>query len=465
VVASLPRLLLAFLLPNPDGDAYAYLNTIHAWRESLVAGTFTIKTLRDFWLPLYQFLCALISTAINHPVYVSKLVSAASGIGICALVFLITWHLTANRLVSLVAALLVSLSPLHILFSAFSMTEIPHALFVMGCLYAALTRRWMLAAVCAALAGFTRVESWMLIALLPTFEFFVRGRIPWRTCVVLGIAPLLWLYICWAATGDFLFYFHERSIYIRDHYTVISGYRNLSSDRLWWNGQRLLHSVNPVVLLGCFVGAGMRSALKGRLDVVAVAACFFGYLGFLVAAFLSGNQPEIWDRYGLLSFVIGVPLAAWTYQQLTRGRPRFAVVLAAVSLAVCATEAQGQIEDARGTIKQTSAKQIIANSLYRHFQEDASIRILSDDPELPSMAHIPPDHFTASAVLPAEPAAILAEMVSLKIDYIVYQKSDAHSALDNFPQLRRGIPIEPFELDFPRFTTDSDESAYLYKLK
>ena len=466
VVTGAPRLLLAFLLPNPDGDAYAYLNTIHAWRESLVAGTFTIKTLRDFWLPLYQFICALISTAINHPVYVSKTVSAASGVGICILVFLISLRLTSNRAVSVVAALLVSLNPLHILYSAFSMTEIPHAFLVLGSLYAALTRRWMIAAVCAALAGFTRVESWMLIALLPAFEFVVRGRIPWRTIVVLLVAPLSWLYICWAATGDFLFYFHMRSLYIRDHYTAVAGYGNLTSDRLWWNGSKLVHAANPAVLLGCFVGAGMWNAWKDRLDVIAVAVCFFSYLGFLVVAFLSGNQPEIWDRYGLLSFATGTPLAAWTYLQITRGRPRLATVLAAMSLAVCVTEAQGQIEDARGTIKNTSAKQIIANSLHRYSRENSGIRILCDDPKIPAMASISPDHFVTSAAFRSpEREAILAEIDRLKIDYIVYQKADARSVLRHFPELQQGIPLPRFVLDFPQFRTDADESAYLYKLK
>jgi hypothetical protein len=303
------------------------------------------------------------------------------------------------------------------------------------------------------------------VALLPAFEFLVRGRMPWRTFVILLIAPLSWLYICWTATGDFLFYFHERSLYIRDHYTAITGFGNLTSDRLLWNGSKLVHSVNPVVFLGCLVGAGLRNAWKDRPDVIAVAVCFFSYLGFLVVAFLSGNQPEIWDRYGLLSFATGMPLAAWTYLQLVRGRPRLAIVLAAVSLAVCVTEAQGQIEDARGTIKQTSARQIIANSLYRYFQKDASIRIFSDDSVLPSMTQIPKDHFVTSSVLPTEPAAILAEIDRLKIDYIVYQKDDARSVLRHFPELRHGIPIEHFELDFPRFITDSDESAYLYKLK
>jgi len=114
VFAGVPRILSAILLPIPDGDAFVYLETIHAWRASLIAGTFSIATLRDFWLPMYQLLCALISTVINYPIYVSRIVPALSGIGICVLVFLISLKLTTHRLASLAAAMLVALNPLHI---------------------------------------------------------------------------------------------------------------------------------------------------------------------------------------------------------------------------------------------------------------------------------------------------------------------------------------------------------------
>jgi len=471
ILAGVPRVLLAFIVPNPASDAYVYLYYINAWRISLISGTFSLKTLLSFWLPMYQLICALISTVINHPVYVSKLVSAAFGTGICALVFLIVLRLTANRLASLAASLLVALNPLHIFFSALSMTEIPHAFFVLSCLYAAITRRWTTAAVCAALAGFTRVESWMLIPMLPAFEFLNRRRISVRVCAVPLIAPLLWFYICWA-NGDVLKFFHERSLYIRVVSAAHPEYQVLSSGRLWWNGRVLFHSVHPVVLAGCFIGAGLlilqvwrtglRNHSEDRLAVEAVAVCFFAYISFLVAAFLTGNQPDIWDRYGLISFVTGMPLAAWTYLQVTRGKARLAIVLAAAILAVCVSETRLQIEGIRATAKQSSALQLISFRLQDRYQSNASLRILYDDSALP-ITTIPPERLIASSALPAEPAAILAELNRSGIDYIVYRKDEPHSPLSIFPELQSGTTSEHFKLDFPFFTTDWHGTVYLYK--
>jgi hypothetical protein len=472
--SGLPRILAAFMLPNPDGDAYSYLETIDRMRAGLVAGSFSAKTLYSFWLPMYQFICALISALINHPVYVSKLVSAVCGTGVCVLVFLITLRLTANRIVSLVAALLVAVNPLHVLYSAFSLTEIPHALVVMGSLYAAITGRWTAATVCAAIAGFMRVESWMLIVLLPALELLAGRRISIRLCGLLLLAPLLWLAICWAATGDFLAYFHERSRYVNDIVAAYPHLQTMSLTRLWQNAYSLIHSANPVVMIGCFVGSGLiirRKLVAGlpkhsenRLAVVAVAVFFFAYLSFLVAAFLTGNQPDIWDRYGLIFFTSGLPLTAWTYLQITRERPRLAVALAAAMLVVCITETRSQIKDAGEIVRRTSPQLIIANKLQDLYLIHNDIHILCDDRVVAALSEIPPERISNSSSLPAEAQLILADLDKREIDYIVYRKDDEGSPLNIFPELKDGLPNERFELVAPAFATDWHGNVYLYRL-
>src|SRR5258708_23120119 len=101
LISGVPRFLTAFLLPNPDGDAFSYFETIEKLRAGLAAGTFSIKDLFGFWLPLYQFICAILSLVVDHPMYVSKALSAGCGTGICVLVFSITRQLTANPKISL----------------------------------------------------------------------------------------------------------------------------------------------------------------------------------------------------------------------------------------------------------------------------------------------------------------------------------------------------------------------------
>lgn len=473
LAAGVPRIWAAFTIPNPDGDAYSYLETIERMRGSLVAGTFSAKTLFNFWLPMYQFVCALISTFINHPVYVSKLVSAVCGTGVCLLVFLITLRLTANRPASLVAALVVALNPLHLLYSAFSLTEVPHAFAVLGCLYAALTGRWTAAAVCAVVAGFMRIESWMLIILLPALELMTGRRPSIGRCGLLLIAPALWLAICWAATGDVLAYFHERSRYIHDIVAAYPHLQTLSGARLWQNAYNLIHSANPVVLLGCLAGAGYlikpgRAAGRRReaeTRPAAVAVFFFAYLSFLLAAFLSGNQPDIWDRYGLIFFSNGMPLAVWAYLRAAEGRPRLAVGMAAASFVVCISETHSQVKDAGEIIRRTSPQLIVAGKLQDLYLADHNIRILCDDPALIALSEIPPERFVTAAGLPAAPDLARAELNQRGVDYLVYQKDDQRSPLSLLPQMKAANQEAPFELVAPAFATDWHGTVYLYKLR
>ena len=93
------------------------------------------------------------------------------------------------------------------------MTDVPHALFVLASLYFVLKKRWVLAAVFAALAGLTRVESWMLIALIPTIQFWKERRVSIPAILIMLFAPLFWFYVSWKATGDWLACFKVREQY------------------------------------------------------------------------------------------------------------------------------------------------------------------------------------------------------------------------------------------------------------
>src|SRR3989441_555900 len=164
LIAAFPRILGAFFLPNAFGDAYVYIRDIGAMSVKLSAHTFALTDLFGFWLPLYQFTGAVINVFVGNGFYVGKFVSGIFGVGVCLLVYSITLRLTANRTAALLAFVLIALNPLHILNSVSAMTDVPHVFFVLASLYFVLEKRWILAASFAALAGLTRVESWMLIA-------------------------------------------------------------------------------------------------------------------------------------------------------------------------------------------------------------------------------------------------------------------------------------------------------------
>ena len=130
LIAGVPRVIAALMLPNEEGDPYSYFRAIQMMRAALVGGTFTIPELFGFWLPLYQLVCALISSVTGNPLYVAKLVSAVGGTGVCVLVFFISLRLTASAGLAFLSFALIALNPIHIMYSAFSMTDIPHALLV-----------------------------------------------------------------------------------------------------------------------------------------------------------------------------------------------------------------------------------------------------------------------------------------------------------------------------------------------
>src|ERR1041385_6197993 len=109
--------------------------------------------------------------------------------------------------------LLIALNPLHIFYSASAMTDVPHAFLVLAALYFVVAENWIVAAVFAALAGFTRVESWMLIALIPFIQFIRERRISIVAILILIIPPLFWFYISWKATGNWLACFVQRQEY------------------------------------------------------------------------------------------------------------------------------------------------------------------------------------------------------------------------------------------------------------
>src|SRR5712691_7166049 len=212
-VSAIPRILGAFFLPNAFGDAYVYIRDIGAMSIKLSAHTFALTDLFGFWLPLYQFTCALINVFVGNGFYVGKVVSAIFGIGVCLLVYSITLRLTAHRTAALLAFAWISLNPLHIFYSASAMTDVPHAFFLLASLYFCLQERWVLAAVFAALAGLTRMESWMFLALIPAIQFFRERRISLAAVVILAIPPLFWLYVSRKATGNWLACFVARREY------------------------------------------------------------------------------------------------------------------------------------------------------------------------------------------------------------------------------------------------------------
>src|SRR5438552_72562 len=73
LLSAIPRILGAFWLPNAFGDAYVYIQEIGTLSTKLSTGAFRLTDLFGFWLPLYQFLSAIVNIPFKNCFYSGKL--------------------------------------------------------------------------------------------------------------------------------------------------------------------------------------------------------------------------------------------------------------------------------------------------------------------------------------------------------------------------------------------------------
>src|SRR6266404_532966 len=332
LVSGIPRIAGALVLPNAFGDAYVYIRDIGTMSTKLSQGTFALTDLYGFWLPLFQFVSAVVNVFLRNGFYAGKIVSALFGVGSCLLVYNITLRLTASTKAALVGFALIALNPLHITYSASAMTDVPHAFFVLASLYFALQRGWVLAAIFAALAGLTRVESWMFIALIPAIQFLRERRISITAFFILIIPPLFWFYISWKATGNWLACFVQRQYYHDWLLGMNPALAHFSLSSILRDSAILIISADIAVLISAFIAGwillgqlprsltklGLPEDLRG---ILAPVVFFFAFLALLVTAYLTHQQPMIFPRYGLILFSLGIPILAWTFLRVRQQKP------------------------------------------------------------------------------------------------------------------------------------------------
>jgi hypothetical protein len=482
LVSGVPRILGAFLLPNAFGDAYSYLEAIEAMRSKMADGTFAITDLLGFWLPMYQFICATVSLFFGHTFYVAKLVSALCGTGACLLVYQISLRLTNHRPLSLLAFALVSLNPLHILYSSTSMTDIPHSFLVTASLYFALEKRWKTAAVFAAAAGFMRIESWMLIALLPALQFLFQRRVSLGALCIMIVSPLFWFYICWKATGSAMVYFEARNRYLAEYVAANPAVTTFSSQRLILDWKRLIVSTNLAVLCSCLAAALMivKMTIRRKIDwsmgrqkfqaasldfagVTATDIFFFSNLGFLVLAYFTGSQPDIWSRYGLTFFVLGLPVTAWTFLAITERRSK--IILAAAILAVFAYHTKDQVREVVSCVSEESAKTVVAAYLKEVHKNDPGLRIYCDEGNTRALTGLRYDRFLTAYNLPADPGALLKRFDEAGVKYVVCTNWETTTLTRFFPELREGKGGDVFQQVLHARSKRSGMEVWIYRFR
>jgi hypothetical protein len=408
------RIAAALLLPNAEQDGYSYAEMIARMSAHLAAGDFRAATLFDFWLPLYQFAAALLNIGIGDPLLAGKIVAALCGAASCILVFVLAFEWTKSVAAAWLSFVFLICSPLHILYSASSMTDVPHACFVLASLLAVTRRHWLWAAVFLSLAESIRFETWIFVALLPSLQFFYERRFSLGAIAILLLAPLLWLGVCSAATGDPLIFLADRARYVTSYLAFAPSRRgffwpDVHRDVIYFSiGANLfllsLTSIASVVLT-------LRAIRERHLPPLGPAAAlfyFFGLLGFLLIAYLTKNQPVIWPRYGLIFFALALPVFAWALCGVMAKIPSRSgrIFLSVIATLACLHSTRAQLPVFHSAVASDVPHRAIGEKLraetsrqsseaWKCFCDDAAVRVVSG---------LPPSRFLRSVTTPARDA-------------------------------------------------------------
>ncbi len=454
------RLSAAFLLPNAEGDGYCYAEEIAHLSTQISSGHFHLAELFGFWLPLFQLASAILNVWLGNALVAGKIVSALGGAVTCVLVFAITGRVTRNVWFASLAFALIVFNPLHTLYSAACMTDVPGGCLVLASLWFVLQRRWVVAAIFAAVAELMRMEPWALIVLLPLLQLLYERRVSLLALGLLVFPPLAWLAISHLATGDAFAYFADRARYhasYLDFYPTRHGFvwSDISQDIDY-----LLLAANRVVALAIIAAAILVIArwMRRHRPVPLSLAAPLGYVaaifGLLFVAYITKRQPVILPRYGLIFFVLGLPLFMWLMQQAIKRWPRSLLVKLTAVAVICMSvyEIQGQVVVISKVLVDFRAHREVARAVatalkqlpdaQRCFSDAAAVRVLSG---------LPADRFGRSSATPASAqeskAAFESYLEQNHVAYLVFIRTEDSLPAKFFPQLgnQAGSDSDRFE--------------------
>jgi hypothetical protein len=441
------RIVAAVLLPNPDQDAYCYTETITRLSSTLAAGHIRLADLFDFWLPLFPVAAALLDLCIGNPLFAGKILSALCGAATCALVFGITVRLTRSIRFAWLAFAIVLCNPLHILYSAAAMTDLPHAALILASLWFALGKRWLIAAIFVALAGMVRTEAWALIVVLPLLQIIYERRLSPAVMSILSLPLLLCLGISKSATGNSFAFFAERVRYLHAYLDFAPSRRgfsfaDVSQDMTYFLiGANLLVFLTLIVTIGLLAFRGLRSRQLPPFPLMTAVAYVGGLLGFWFFVYVTRKQPLLVPRYGLVFFALGLPFTAWLLQTIReKWRPLISRAAAALVVAFCAREAFQQCLTIDKVFDDFRAQQKIAQALASAMRGGEQ-RCFSDNPAVRVLSRLSADRFVRSQSTPLasqKAAAFEAYLQDRHVAYLVFMSIEDSLPVKLYPELENG---------------------------
>jgi hypothetical protein len=421
------RFSAAFLLPNAEQDGYSYVETIADWSAKISSGHFRLSDLFGFWLPLFQFSTAILNLVVHDPLLSGKTVSALAGSTTCVLVFALTKRITDSLPLAYTAFALILFNPLHLLYSAAAMTDVPFGCLALATIWFAVRDRWMAAALCAGLAELVRLEAWVFLLALPLLQFLFHRRVSWATMSILLVPPLLWLGVSHSATGDWLGYFAKRATYQSNFLDFHPTRRSFAFADVAQDVDHFFLGANPIIFLAMTMSI-LRRTQRSR-ETIAITLCAAALLAFWILAYVTKRQPVILPRYGLVFFALGLPIFASLLKTIPRPLAVLAVVLSLYSFV-------RQLPNIPKVIADHRAQQQIAAALVHHIGD---ARCFTDDPAVRVLSRLPADRFLRSETTPASASGDAMKFATYlrqnRAHYLVFMRTEDSLPVKFFPHL------------------------------
>ncbi|HEX3145148.1 MAG TPA: hypothetical protein VHQ64_14345, partial [Pyrinomonadaceae bacterium] len=178
---------------------------------------------------------------------------------------------------------------------------------------------------------------------------------------------------------------------------------------------------------------GRVSTKNAAQGVLSPVIFFFAFLGLLVAAYLTHQQPIIFPRYGLILFTLGLPILAWTFRHIRNSRPQIARTVLIGVIVILALDASIQFAGAVGTIKQYRAQRAVADYLRDHFDLRAAGKVFCDDGTVRVLSGIPEARFVTSSQAPRDAGAFPSFLQSAEVEYLVLVNTPSSNPATTVP--------------------------------
>jgi len=128
-------------------------------------------------------------------------------------------------------------------------------------------------------------------------------------------------------------------------------------------------------------------------DALVCALFFLAYFGFIVFTYLTKYNTDSCPRYGLILFSLGLPVLAYSAQQIFKQRSIWPKVALGIAVVIGLLQVKTQTEDLARFVTQKTRSLTIANVLKQEYAADPTIKIFCDSPEVRVVSGIPGDHF------------------------------------------------------------------------